>query len=246
MERAYLKPLIAHFPFRGLGAYLWMFVSTGLYSLPCLLLAPISRAWAYAIGRLYCRQILALSGAQIEIRGLENAVPGQRYTVISNHQSQFDILALMGRTPLRLHFLAKKELFDIPFFGWGIRALGHIPIDRSNSRRALYTFNQAVAKVRADQGMSLVIFPEGTRSEDGQIQPFKQGSFRLVLEAGLPVLPVTIQGSRDVLPKGRFFPRPGRIVVTLGKPIPIQDLSTDAKADLARQIREVIIRMMAE
>ncbi|MCD4812713.1 1-acyl-sn-glycerol-3-phosphate acyltransferase [bacterium] len=228
---------------RAIIANCWSQFSIGLYSIPCIVVSLFSRNAAYAIGRLWSRHVLAVGGVRLEIRGKENLDPTKEYTFLSNHQSQLDIMALMSGTPRRLAFLAKKELFRTLFFGWGITALGMIPIDRRSPRRVRESFTRAAERVRAEP-FSLLIFPEGTRSPDGRLQAFKQGSFTLVLEAGLEVVPVSIQGSHRILPKGVFGMIPGTITLTFAKPFDPRKYSAQQKQEISREVYAQITAMV--
>lgn len=229
---------------RGLFAYIWLHVSTAVFSILCVFGSLCSRRFGYALGKIWGQLLLVIAGARMEIRGLDNLKPGHRYTVLCNHQSYLDIPILMSATPLYLYFVAKKELFNVPFFGWGLKALGHIPIDRHNSRKALDNFTQAARLIRSQEHMSLVLFPEGTRSADGSLGEFRQGSFSLVIEAGLPVVPAAIRGSRMVLPKGSLLARPGRVTITFGDPMDISGHRHTDKRMLMEQVRKKITDMM--
>lgn len=232
--------------FRGYLTLAWTFLSTGIYSLCCIAVSLFSRKAGYAIGKLWSRQILAVGGVTLNVRGLENIAPHAKYSVIGNHQSNLDIQSLISVTPLYLYFMAKKELFSIPFLGWGIRALGHFAIDRSNARKTFKTFSEAAQRLKRTPHMSMVLFPEGTRSADGTLGEFKQGSFTVVLEAGLPILPVVIQGAREVLPKESLLVRPGTINITFLKPIDISRWHAQDKAGLVQHVREAIRAFLEE
>jgi 1-acyl-sn-glycerol-3-phosphate acyltransferase len=225
---------------RGMLTLLWVFISTGIYSPICIVLCLFSKKAGYAVGKLWSQQILAIGGVKVKVSGLENLNPYQKYAVIGNHQSNLDIQSLISIAPLYLYFMAKKELFNIPFLGWGLRALGHFPIDRRNARRTFETFSLATQRLRKKNYMSLVIFPEGTRSPDGKLGEFKKGSFTVVLDAGMPILPVIIRRSNEVLPKTSLLVRPGEISITFLKPIDIAPYQPNAKAELSQFVRETI------
>ena len=162
--------------------------------------------------RLWARISLALAGSHATIRGVEH-LPDGPVIFMSNHQSNFDILALLALMPRQIHWIAKKELFEIPVFGPSMRRGGYIPLDRSDGRKALKSMEEAARTIRS--GKSVVMFPEGTRSEDFKLLPFKRGGFMLAARAGVPVVPVTINGSGRVNPAHRTRIHPGRITITL-------------------------------
>ena len=204
-----------------LRAYLFLSVFTPI----TLLFAASALFWTLvdATGRLYAaharcwaRLSLALAGATVTVRGTES-LPDGPVIFMSNHQSNFDILALLAHMPRQLHWIAKKELFDIPVFGPSMRRGGYIPLDRSDGRKALKSMESAAAVIRS--GKSVVMFPEGTRSRDLCLLPFKRGGFLLALKAGVPVVPVTINGSGKVNPAGRTRIYRGEITITLHEPI---------------------------
>jgi len=228
---------------RAFITFIWIGISTVVYSCVCLVLNLFSSKAAYGIGKLWSQQILTVSGVKVKASGRENLEAHKKYTLICNHQSYMDIVALISSTPLRLSFVAKKELFRQPFFGWAIKALGHIPLDRSSARKARDSFTLAASRLRRED-ISLVLFPEGTRSPDGKTGEFKQGSFTLVIQAGQTVIPVAIQGSRNVLPKHSLLIRPGTIKIIYGSPIDIRPFKMTEKDKISRQVRQAIIDMI--
>ena len=168
---------------------------------------------SYAIhARLWARIALALNNTPVELRGAEH-LPAGPFILMSNHQSSFDILSLIATIPRRVYWIAKKELFDIPIFGPSMRRGGYIPLDRSDGRKALKSMENAADIIR--RGSSVVMFPEGTRTRDGQLLPFKRGGFMLAVRAGVPVIPVTINGSGRVNPSGQIRLYSGKITLTL-------------------------------
>ena len=138
---------------------------------------------------------------------------------MSNHQSNFDIFALLAAMPRQIHWIAKKELFDIPLFGPSMRRGGYIPLDRGDGRKALQSMDEAAATIH--QGKSVVLFPEGTRTPDGNLLPFKRGGFILARKAAVPVVPVTINGSGKINPAGQIRLYSGDIRITLHPPIAV-------------------------
>ncbi len=169
-----------------------------------------------AFGRLWSRIILATAGVRVRSTGAERTA-GAAKVLLCNHQSHFDIPALVVTLGGNFRMVAKRELFWIPIFGWALWLAGFIPVDRARHDRAIASLARAAAKVRS--GRSVVVFAEGTRSRDGNLQPLKKGAFHLAQQAGVPLLPVTVSGSRAVLPKGSWLPRPGRIDVAVGSPL---------------------------
>jgi 1-acyl-sn-glycerol-3-phosphate acyltransferase len=157
---------------------------------------------------------------------------------MANHQGAFDIFSLLGFLPVDFKWLAREEIFKIPILGWAMAAAGYISIDRKGKKKALKAVERAVAKIR--EGTSVLVFPEGTRSPDGKIHPFKKGGFTLAIKAGAPIVPISIRGSRDVLPRSSISVRPGTIEIIVGKTIRTDDKSLADRADLMQAVREAI------
>ncbi|MBL0224485.1 MAG: 1-acyl-sn-glycerol-3-phosphate acyltransferase [Geobacteraceae bacterium] len=177
------------------------------------------RSYAFH-ARLWSRFSLGLNHTPVELRGTEH-LPDGPFILMSNHQSSFDILSLIAAIPRRIYWIAKKELFDIPVFGPSMRRGGYIPLDRSDGRKALKSMENAADIIR--QGSSVVMFPEGTRTRDGHLLPFKRGGFMLAVRAGVPVIPATINGSGRVNPGGLIRLYSGKITITLHPPITIPE-----------------------
>ena len=171
---------------------------------------------AHWCARTWSWLILATTGVQVRVEGLECLAPGTTYVFVSNHQSIYDIPVLFSSLPYQLRIIAKQSLGNFPFLGWHLRRTGHMLVDRRNPDRA-GILNRAAELV--DQGLSLIVFPEGTRSVDGRVGRFKGGSFVLALEAGLPIVPISVSGSRNVMRKGRLAVRPGRVELRVHPPI---------------------------
>jgi 1-acyl-sn-glycerol-3-phosphate acyltransferase len=168
--------------------------------------------------RLWAHLGLELNGINITLAGTEH-LPDGPVIFMSNHQSNFDILALLAAIPRQIHWIAKKELFEIPIFGPSMRRGGYIPLDRSDGRKALQSMDDAAVTIH--QGKSVVLFPEGTRTPDGNLLPFKRGGFILARKADVPVIPVTINGSGRINPAGQIRLYSGNIRITLHPPLVI-------------------------
>jgi 1-acyl-sn-glycerol-3-phosphate acyltransferase len=188
--------------------------------------------------RNWARCVLWTGRIRVDVEGLENIAPGRPYVVMSNHQSVFDIPAIAATLPLSWRFVAKRELTWIPFFGWGLLAAGHIVIDRRDNERSVRSLKRAAERVRT--GTSVIIFPEGTRSAAGHLGSFKSGGFHLAIEAGVPILPTTVSGSRRITPPGSLRVESGRILVRFGKPIPTEELAIDDREQLKAEVRRGI------
>lgn len=185
-------------------------------------------------GRAVCRT----AGVRVRIIGAENLSANQTYIFVGNHTSQFDIFSFQGYFPHDFRWIAKKELFRIPFFGPAMRRAGIISIDRSHGRQALKSLNRAAQQIAA--GTSVLIFPEGTRSASGKLQPFKTGAITLAIKAGVPVVPIGFTGAHDVLPKGKILVRPGEITIRIGRPIPTASYKMKDKQELAEHLHNQV------
>jgi 1-acyl-sn-glycerol-3-phosphate acyltransferase len=196
------------------------------------------RAYAFH-ARLWARISLFIAGVDVRMHGTEH-IPDGPVIFMSNHQSNFDILAMLANTPRQLHWIAKKELFEIPVFGASMKRGGYIPLDRSDGRKALKSMENAAAVIRA--GRCVVIFPEGTRTRSRQMLPFKRGGFMLAQKAGVPVIPVTINGSGKINPPGLIRLYRGTISVTLHPPVmPASDVSrSEAESMLMAKVESAI------
>jgi 1-acyl-sn-glycerol-3-phosphate acyltransferase len=193
---------------------------------------------AHWVARMWGRSILFVSRVKVQITGLEN-IPSQRSCILmSNHQSNFDIPVLLGRLPVQFRWLAKEELFKIPIFGRGMRGCGYISIDRSNRKLAFASLKEAARKIR--DGVSVLIFPEGTRSRDGRIQPFKKGGFVLSVDAGVPIVPIVIYGTCFIMPKGRLLIRSRMVRMDILEPIETTAFTRKTKDELMEKVRSTI------
>ena len=191
-------------------------------------------------GRMLCW----IAGVTVHVHGSEHLLEKQPMILAANHQSLFDIAAIQGYVNKDIRWMAKKELFRIPFFGPAMRVAGFISVHRGHGREALKGLALAAEQIRA--GASVVIFPEGTRSPDGSLQPFKSGGIFLALKAGVPILPVGISGSGKVLPKGHFFPRPGTIIIRIGPPLDPSGFSAQDKKKLAAALQKKISALLPD
>ena len=187
----------------------------------------------------WARIIAWLTPMRIEIEGLEHVDPGQSYVVVANHLSQYDIPLIYGFCGLDLRWVIKAEVGKIPFVAQGCRAIGHVFIDRGNPEKARSAINEAVAGLPA--GTGVLFFAEGTRSRSGELMPFRKGAFRVAVDRKLPVLPMTVIGTRDLLPPGSLRIRPGRARLVIGQPIqPPVGATDEAIQELSQTTRGVI------
>jgi len=231
---AFLTPIVA--------------VLTFMLLFPAVLAAGLitdSKNRIHRLGRIWARIIIRTSGIKIEVKDHGHIPVGKPVVFACNHASQFDIPILYEALPVQFRFVVKKELFKIPFLGFAMRHAGYIPIDRSGGKAALRSLHEAAERVK--RGASIIIFPEGTRSPDGRLRPFKMGGILIAINAGCPIVPVAISGSHNVLPKGSLRIRPGRIKVTFG--LPVQTVGPKgplAKNSITKEVWKSISSMLEE
>jgi 1-acyl-sn-glycerol-3-phosphate acyltransferase len=190
--------------------------------------------------KLWGKVALLANRVKVRIEGMRHLNGKGPYIFMSNHQGSYDIFALLGHLPYQFKWLAKRELFSIPFFGWTMAAVGYISIDRGGSRDTVEAMNEAAQKIR--DGMSVVIFPEGSRSPNGLIQPFKKGGFTLAIKSKVPIVPIAISGSRDIMPKDRLTAAPGEIRMLVDRPVETVDCSSKDRESLMKKVREIITK----
>jgi 1-acyl-sn-glycerol-3-phosphate acyltransferase len=188
----------------------------------------------------WCRMIAQTAGARVRVHGAEHIEPDASYVFLSTHQSYMDIPAMLGYLPAQLRIAAKKSLFRIPFMGWHLTRAGHIPIDRSSTQNAVASMQKAADYLR--HGVCAFVFPEGTRSRDGYLHRFKKGGFKLAMQARVPIIPVTIIGSRQVLPPDEIIFRPGTIDMYLDAPIPTAGLTDDDLEPLMQTVYDAMAK----
>lgn len=216
-----------------------------LYVLTAWWLSPRGR-WILFLERAWVTTILKASFVDLSVRGLEHFEPGASYIVMANHLSMYDIPALHyllgeGRD---LRWIGKKELVKVPVFGWAFALSRHIPIDRHHRERGIAAMKRAAAESEA--GCSFVVMPEGTRSRDGRLLPFKKGGFHLAIDTGLPILPTAIVGSEKLMRKGEWWILPGAIEVIVTPPIPVEGIEKSDVDALRDRVRERIAGTVAD
>jgi 1-acyl-sn-glycerol-3-phosphate acyltransferase len=186
--------------------------------------------------RAWSRLILWTTGVRVHVSGLERVEGSRSYVVASNHQSIYDIPILFASLPLQLRIVSKDSLAAFPFLGWHLRRTGHLLVDRRNPGADII---QKMKRL-VSESHSLIVFPEGTRSRDGQVGRFKKGSFLVAVDAGLPIVPVSVSGSRLVMAKGRLMVCPGEVRVVVHDPVSTEGLSKGEVIALAARVREVV------
>ena len=186
----------------------------------------------------WARILAFMTPMRVRVEGREHIDPQQSYVLVSNHQSQYDIFVLYGWLGVDFKWVMKQELRSVPGIGVACDRLGHIFIDRSNHAAAMATLQEA--KNRIVGGTSVMFFPEGTRSRSGKLMRFKKGAFRMALDLGLPILPLTVTGTRNVLPAGTSDLMPGSARLIIHPPIPVEGLTASDCSRLSNQVRDVI------
>jgi 1-acyl-sn-glycerol-3-phosphate acyltransferase len=223
----------------------------GLYTILCCI-------WAFILsffdrdGSLihrYCARpwgklILFICGVKLDVKGAENINNNDAAIYMANHQSFFDIFALLGGLPINFKFILKEELMRVPILGMAMKRAGYISLDREGGKKAIISMNIAADKIR--NGVSVLIFPEGTRSEDGIVGEFKKGGFHLALKSGRDIVPVAIFKSRDIARKGSLKINKGTIYFRIGKAIPVTGYSKRDMNALMDKVRDEVLGMMQE
>jgi len=229
------------------GLFQWAFVVV-LTLLVAIVFMPIgfltpSRAGKGRIFRWLSKKYsgiaLPVLGVKVEARGLSRLDGEAPYMFMSNHSSHLDAPVLAHAIPHPMFWVFKKELAKIPFFGWTILALGQIMIDRRNARQAREAMASSIEGLKGNQ--SIVIYPEGTRTPDGRLQPLKKGGFHLAIQTGLAIVPVRISGSRDLLPKGELTVRRGTVAVEVFEPIPTAGKTEEDIPELMEKVRAALL-----
>ncbi len=212
---------------------------TGAYAVLACVAALVARRGraTRGIAGAWSRVLLRLFRVGVRTSGLEHARAGPA-VYAANHASALDILVLFGHLPVDFRIIYKRSLSLVPLLGWAIWLGGHIPIDRSNPFRARRSLDAAARRIR--DGTSVVVFPEGTRSRDGAVGLFKRGSFGLALNAGVPVVPVSLVGVKAVVPRGLASLRPGTVQVVLHPPVAVAGRSPDEAEALAEEVRRIV------
>ncbi len=225
---------------RTLYISIWVVLATFVLGVVVIVLSFFVKSGnpLHKIARFWGRSILVVSRIKVTVEGLSDLDTGCPYIYMPNHQSNFDIPVLLGHLTVQFRWLAKVELFKIPIFGRAMRKAGYISIDRYNRQSAINSLKVAAEKIK--NGVSVLIFPEGTRSRDGKIRPFKKGGFVMAIESGVPIVPVVISGTRAIMTKGKFRVNPGHIHMRIFAPIDTSTYTRATKEALMERVRSVI------
>lgn len=195
------------------------------------------------IARFWSRVLLKIAGVRLEIEGLEKIDTKASYVFIANHVSYMDTPVVLASIPMQFRFLAKKSLFSIPFLGYHLKRAGHIAVPRDNPRAALKSMAEAGRTIR-ERGISVLLFPEGGRSLDGELHQFKEGAAYIAIKAGVPIVPVGLTGVLHVLPMGSITVRPGHVRVRIGDPIPTAALGPQDRERLSLEAHDRVAELL--
>ena len=219
---------------------LWVVLTTAFLGVTAIVTSFFSRTGnpVHVIARIWARSILMVSRVHVSVSGLSNIEPDKSYIYMANHQSNFDIPVLLGYLPVQFRWLAKAELFKIPVFGRAMLGAGYVKIDRFNQESAFASINEAAQKMK--DGVSVMIFPEGTRSRDGNIRSFKKGGFVMAVDSGVPIVPVILRGTWPIMAKNSLRINRGDVEMEIARPIDTIGYSRETKEDLMQKVRTVI------
>lgn len=217
---------------------------TVLFGVPAILLAPLkpSGHLTHWIARRWARTLLRIGRVTVRVHGLDAIPYGRPCVLVSNHASAADIPILLSHLPFQFRMIAKASLFHIPILGWYMRLAGYVSIDRDSPTRAMRSLERAARRIQS--GLPVLVFPEGTRSRTGELQPFTKGAFLLAIQAGVPVVPVAIAGSRQVLARGSLRVHGGVVDLTIATPIQTQGYTPKDRGRLAEVAHETIARCL--
>ena len=195
------------------------------------------------VARVWARSLLRLVGVRVEVEGLEKIDRHGHYVFCGNHLSYMDTPVVLTHIPVQFRFLAKDGLFRIPFLGTHLTQAGHVPVPRDDPRAAVKIMTHA-AEILQKRAISLLIFPEGGRSADGQLQPFKEGAAYIAIKAQVPLVPIALSGTREIMAVGSAVFRPGVVRLRIGEPIPTEGLILKDRERLTDEAREQITKML--
>jgi 1-acyl-sn-glycerol-3-phosphate acyltransferase len=219
-------------------------IAFGLVSLIISLFETTGRK-QIAVARAWARFLVWGSGVKVKVEGLENIASEGSYVFVSNHLSYMDTPVVLANIPVQFRFLAKSGLFQIPLMGTHLTRAGHIPVPRDDARAAVKTMTTAARAIR-ERGISLLIFPEGGRSETGELASFKEGAAYIAIRAGVPLVPISLRGTREVLPFGSGHVRSGSVTMRIGEPIPTDQLQLRDRGRITTDLHDRIASMLDE
>lgn len=224
---------------------MWTIIATIVFGTTATLTSFFSKKGngVHHVARIWAKSILWVSCIRVKVNGFQPEWAKRPNIYMSNHQSNFDIPVLLSALPVQFRWLAKAELFKIPIFGSGMRGAGYISIDRSNRKSAFRSLIQAAKMIR--NGTSVMIFPEGTRSSDGQLLSFKKGGFVLAVDAGVPIIPIAVSGTHEIMPKGRWLICRRAVRIDIGSAIRTSGYTYKTRDDLMARVRNAMADLYA-
>jgi 1-acyl-sn-glycerol-3-phosphate acyltransferase len=216
---------------------LWVVLVTPVFGAIAIVVSFFTRTGnsVHIVARVWAKSILMASRVKVSIKGLSNIEPSKSYVYMCNHQSNFDIPVLLGYLPVQFRWLAKAELFKIPIFGRAMLGAGYVKIDRFNQESAFQSINEAAARMK--NGVSVMIFPEGTRSKDGNLRSFKKGGFVMAVDSGVPIVPVILRGTWPIMAKSSLRINRGNVEMEITNPIDTTGYSRETKDELMERVR---------
>jgi 1-acyl-sn-glycerol-3-phosphate acyltransferase len=223
--------IISTIVYGTIGFLISFFDATGDKQMKC------ARAWS--------RVLLAVSGVKVHVEGIEQITPNCSYVFASNHLSYMDTPVVLANIPVQFRFLAKKGLFQIPLVGTHLARAGHIAVPREDPRAAVKIMTQAAQIIR-ERGTSLLVFPEGGRSHDGELQDFKEGAAYIAIKAGVPLVPIALKGTREVLPFGSGKVLAGPVTMRIGPPLPTENLKMHDRDRVTQELRGQIVGLLGD
>lgn len=231
---------------RSLGVWIVIVIATIFFGLPAIPIGvmPPRGRWLNHWARWWSRILLGAAGARVTVLHRERLDASRAYVVAPNHSSFFDIPVVFSTMPRAVAFLAKRNLFRLPFMGWAMAAGGFVPVDRGERGRTLATIDAALT--RLEGGRWLVVFPEETRTRTGELLPFKGGAALIAIRAGRPILPVGIVGTFGIQRRGEFKITPSRVAVAIGEPIEVAGRSASDRAEITARLREAVAALCDE
>jgi 1-acyl-sn-glycerol-3-phosphate acyltransferase len=240
------SPILRSSGFRGGGVlyvlrYLWVVLCTVVWGIVALIAVLLDRSGDAVVwcGRRWIEWILWGCRIRVETAGLEHVDREHPQIFMANHQSALDVAAVLMAVPVQFRFVGKREIKRIPFVGWAAMGGGHILIDRGDNASAVARLKEAAGRIRG--GTNVVVFPEGTRSTTRGLRPFKSGGFHLAIQSGVPIVPVSVSGSRRLVPKRSLRVHSGCLKVVIGRPIPTRGLGVDDRHALKARVAEALV-----
>ena len=197
----------------------------------------------YRVGIRGLKGMLWFGGVRVRVEGLQN-VPAGVCVFVANHTSNSDPPAVVVAIPKRVSLLAKKEVFRLPVLSAAFRLVGIVPVDRADPDSAAASVNQAVQALKS--GLSFLVYPEGTRSRDGRLLPFKKGTFVMAIEAGVPIVPISVGGAQKIMPKGKLAIHPGEIVVKFHLPVDASRYTLEQRGELLERVQAAVAAGLPE